>query len=105
MEFFFGTGGLVKAYTDSTKEALKKADFITKTLQTKYEVEVPYSYNDKITYFCRNAEYKIIGNKFLENVHILLSIKKEVEESFIKNITEISDRTAIITKISDEFYS
>ena len=52
-EYCFGTGGLVKAYTDSTKEALKKCEVVEMILQRQYEIEVPYSYNDKIVYRVR----------------------------------------------------
>ncbi len=100
-----GTGGLVKAYTDSTKEALNKATIIEKILQKQYEVEVPYSYNDKIVYHCSKNGYKIIDTKYEENAKLYVAVKNEVKEKFEKEISDISNREGIIKIIVDEFYA
>jgi len=100
-----GTGGLVKAYTDSTKEALKKARIIEKILKVKYEVIVPYSYNDKLVYFCKNNDYKIIDTKFEENAILNVAVKNELKEKFEKEISDITDRKAKIRILVEQFYS
>ncbi len=100
-----GTGGLVKAYTDSTKEALKKAQVVEKILQKKYEVEVPYSYNDKIVYFCKNNEYEIVETKYEENAKLYIAVKNERSSSFEQQISDISNREATIKVVLDEFYA
>ncbi len=100
-----GKGGLVKAYTDYTKEDLKKAKIIEKVLQKQYEVEVPYSYNDKIVYFCKNNSFKIIDTKYEENAKIYIAVKNEESQEFEKNIMENSNREAKIKVIIDQFYA
>jgi uncharacterized YigZ family protein len=100
-----GTGGLVKAYTDSTKEALKQAQVITKILQMKYEVEVPYSYNDKIIYLCKNNGYEVIETKYEENAQIYVAVKKEFSSKFEQDIMDASNREAKIAINEDNFYA
>ena len=100
-----GTGGLVKAYTDSTKEALKNAEVIEKILQKQYELEIPYSYNDKIVYFCKNNDYKIIDTKYEENAKIYVAVKNEMANFFEKEIKEITNREAKIAIFKDDFYA
>lgn len=100
-----GTGGLVKAYTDSTKEALNKAVVIEKILQRQYEVEVPYSYNDKIVYFCKNNDYKIIDTKYEENAKLYIAVKNEMASKFEKDMQDISNREASIKIVINEFYA
>lgn len=100
-----GTGGLVKAYTDSTKDALNKVQIIEKVLQQKYEIEVPYSYNDKIVYFCKNNNFAIANSKYDEKAKIYVFVKKEREELFKKEINEITNREAIISEIDGDFYA
>ncbi len=100
-----GTGGLVKAYTDSTKKALEEATIIEKVLQLQYEVEVPYSYNDKIVYFCKNNDYKVIDTKYDENAHLFIAVKNEQKSHFESNITDISNREAKISIKIDEYYA
>ena len=103
--FYFGTGGLVKAYTDSTKDALSRANIIEKVLQVKYEITIPYSYNDKVVYFCKNNDYKIVDTKFEENAILNIAIKNEFKEKFEKDIKEITNREAKIKIIQNEFYA
>ena len=105
MESFFGTGGLVKAYTDSTKDALKKAEIVQKILQKKYEVEVHYSYNDKLIYFCKNNDYEIVDTKYEENAKLYIAVKDERASNFEQQIKDISNREANIRVVLDEFYA
>ena len=100
-----GTGGLVKAYTDSTKDALSKAKVIEKILQVKYEVTVPYSYNDKLTYFCKNNDYKIVETKFEENAILTIAVKNEFKEKFEKEVLDLTNRESIIKIVTNEFYA
>ena len=94
-----GTGGLVKAYTDSTKEALRKANIIEKELQNKYEIEVPYSYNDKIIYYCKNNNYKVIETEYGENARIFVAVKNELSNKFESDISELTNREAKINHV------
>ncbi len=100
-----GTGGLVKAYTDSTKDALKKAEIVEKILQKKYEIEVPYSYNDKIVYFCKNNDFQIVETKYEENAKLYIAVKNERALSFEQQINDISNREAQIRIVLDDFYA
>ncbi|MBR3281297.1 MAG: YigZ family protein [Clostridia bacterium] len=100
-----GTGGLVKAYTDSTKEALNKVEIIERVLQQKFEIEVPYSYNDKIIYFCKNNDFTIADSKYEEKAKIYIFVKKEREDFFKKEISEIANREAKISEIDGIFYA
>lgn len=100
-----GTGGLVKAYTDSTKEALKNVIIIEKVLQRQYELEVPYSYNDKIVYFCKNNDYKIINTKYEENAKLYVAVKNEIADKFENDIQDLTNREARIKLVVEEFYA
>ena len=100
-----GTGGLVKAYTDSTKEALKKANIIEMILQRKYEIQVPYSYNDKIVYFCKNNDYKVVETKYEESAKLYIAVKNEMASKFEKDILEITNREAKINIVENAFYA
>ena len=48
-----GTGGLVKAYSDSTLKAIENADFVIE--ERGYEVRLEINYNDfdKLSYYCK----------------------------------------------------
>ena len=103
--FYFGTGGLVKAYTDSTKEALNNAIVIEKVLQRQYEIEIPYSYNDKIVYLCKNNDYIITNTEYNENARLFIAVKNEFAEKFEQEISDASNREAKIKLVSDNIYA
>ncbi len=100
-----GTGGLVKAYTDSTKDALQKITVVEKILQSQVEVEVPYTYNDKIVYYCKNNDYKILETKYEENAKIYIAVKNEMSQKFEKDILELTNREAKIKVVLEDIYA
>lgn len=99
-----GTGGLVRAYSDSTKEALQKAKVKEKKLKIKYKIEIPYSYYDKISHFCRKNNYPIVSSDYSDAVVIFVVVEKEKAQDFENKITENSDRNAIIKIEEDAYY-
>lgn len=100
-----GTGGLVRAYIDSTKEALQKAKLKEKVLKIEYNIEIPYSYYDKISHFCRKGGYQIVDSTYSDMVNIFVVVERNKSQEFEEEITEISDRTAIVKIEKEEYYS
>ena len=99
-----GTGGLVRAYSDSTKEALQKAKVKEKILKTEYKIEIPYSYYDKILHFCRVNNYQVADSDYADTVSIFVIVEKDRVVNFEKDITEASDRNAVISVEKEAFY-
>ena len=99
-----GTGGLVRAYSDSTKEALQKAKVKEMILKREYKIEIPYSYYDKILHFCRVNNYQVIDSNYSDTVSIFVIVEKDRITNFEKDITETSDRNAAISIEKEEFY-
>lgn len=100
-----GTGGLVRAYTDSTKEALKVAKLKEKVLKIEYKIEIPYSYYDIISHFCRTNNYQMVNSDYSDTVNMFVVVEKERTHDFETRITEISDRNANIKIEKDEYYA
>lgn len=100
-----GTGGLVRAYTDSTKEALKKAKIKEKILKIEYKIEIPYSYYDKILHFCRINDYQVVSSTYLDIIEIFVVVEKDRANDFEIKITENSDRNATIMVNKSEYYA
>lgn len=100
-----GTGGLVRAYTDSTKEALKKAKIREKVLKIEYKIEIPYSYYDKILHFCRVNDYQIVNSTYADAIEIFVVVERNKAKNFEMGITENSDRNATIMVNKSEYYA
>lgn len=80
-----GTGGLVRAYSEATKQALKLATYIQK--EKGYIVEIELEYNDleKLKYFLKQENVKIINSKYGKNVEITIETTKQNLDDFTNN--------------------
>ena len=99
-----GTGGLVRAYSDATKEALKLAKRVEMIWKVEYRIEIAYSYYDKLLHYCRTHEIPIVESEFIENILLNVIVEKERVAEFKKEIVEITDRTAIITVQKENYF-
>ncbi|MBP5445774.1 MAG: YigZ family protein [Acholeplasmatales bacterium] len=85
-----GAGGLVRAYSSSCSEALKKASFLVKKEFKRYELLIDYSTYNNIIYLIKD---KIISNDFTHNVKLIIDI---TDDSIIEKIKDISLGNALV---------
>ena len=98
-----GTGGLVRAYTDASKEALKNCE--TKLMQRLIPVDIKSNYTDmgKIQYILNTAKINIISTDFAEDVLIKAQLPVDVSNKIQADITEATGARAIITTYDEIF--
>lgn len=79
-----GTGGLVRAYSDATLEAIDISQKVEKCLGIEAEVEIEYNNLETFKYYCR------INNIFLENLNYSDKIicKIQLEEKIKPQLLE-----------------
>ena len=56
-----GTGGLVRAYSDATLEAIEKAEFVIEQIGYELEIIINYQELEKIEYYCEKNKLSIIN--------------------------------------------
>lgn len=69
-----GTGGLVKAYSDSVRSVIRAAPQAKKVLVHKCQINVPYNLYEQIARYIVKAGGNISGEEFAEQVSIRFSI-------------------------------
>ena len=84
-----GTGGLVKAYTDSTKKVIENTNIIKKESGMKVKIEVKYNELEKLNYYLRQNGIRIYKTDFLQNVEVYLEITDEELQKIQKNKNEL----------------
>lgn len=79
-----GTGGLVRAYSDATIEAIEKAEFIIE--QIGYELEIIINYQDfeKIEYYCEKNKLSIVNIEYEEKIKCNIEVTKEEKDKIVK---------------------
>ena len=87
--FYFGTGGLVRAYSESLQGAIEKANIVNKDLGYIASFTVSYADSEKIKYFFEQQKIKIIDTKFDENVNFKIEIQKDKYNEIENNKNEL----------------
>ena len=82
-----GTGGLVRAYSDSTIKALEKTEFVEKIIGYKVKICIEYDSLDKFKYYAGKNNLKILNIEYLENIEAIVEIHKEE----IEKITNVNN--------------
>ena len=90
-----GTGGLVRAYSDSLKKALEKATIVELEQGFELDVELVYSNFEKFKYYCSKNNINIINCTYLDNVICKIELnekkKEKLENDFYnQNILKIN---------------
>ena len=83
-----GTGGLVKAYSEALKEALRKAEYAQ--IEQGYILEIITTYEDinKIEHLLIQNDVAIVNKEYTEKIKLLVEISKEKYEKIVKKIPE-----------------
>jgi uncharacterized YigZ family protein len=63
-----GTGGLVRAYSDSTIKAIESGDIIQKNLGEEIEVTLDYSFLENFKYYCKKNDINITKTDYAEEI-------------------------------------
>ena len=77
-----GTGGLVRAYSDATIKALEQTTYTEKIIGYKAKFCIEYDKLEQLKYFAGKDNFKIVNIEYLENIEVIVEIKKETLEEF-----------------------
>lgn len=91
-----GTGGLVRAYQGSLKEALNNSVIIERLSGFTFSVSCDYSDVGKLQYIFANTDCHTISSDYSTDVTFKIAIKADGYDSLVKQITESTAARAII---------
>lgn len=90
-----GAGGLVRAYSSSTSEAVKIASLVEIIKTTTITVTINYSYVNEILTLCKN--YTLVNQSYNENVTITFLIPERDKELLVNKIINLTKNSALIS--------
>ena len=85
-----GKGGLIRAYSESVKKVLEKAEIYEIIERCRIEMEFEYDLKDKILNFIERSEMRYTS-AFGEKVKVEIEVPKEKKEEFIKEIISFTN--------------
>ena len=80
-----GTGGLVRAYSDSLQLAIKESYLITKCEGFELELEVAYSEFENLKYYCKKNNINIINTDYGENIICKIEIDNSKKQKLLND--------------------
>ena len=81
-----GTGGLVRAYSDVTQNAIEEAEKQEIILGKEFEVKVDYSNLEKLKYYARINSINISKIEYGNEITCILQISNENIDKFLEDI-------------------
>lgn len=96
-----GTGGLVRAYTQSAKEAVCNSILAKRIPGEKYIVTTDYNGLGKIQNVVSGIGAEISGTEYTDKVVISILVEKEKSTELVNKLTEITNGRAVIEKDCD----
>ena len=84
-----GTGGLVKAYTNASLEALKKAEYVTEKIGLELKIEINYIDLEKLRYYCQKNDIDIIKIEYKEFIECVLEVTNDEKDKILSNNQDI----------------
>ena len=82
-EYYFGAGGLVRAYTEAATKAVEKAEIAFKEKGYDVEIYINYQDLDKFKYYCNKNNIQIVKLEFGENIKCIIEVTEEEKNNIL----------------------
>ena len=99
-----GTGGLIRAYTDSTKAGLLKSSIVTQRLGQKLQITTNYNDIGKLQYYFSSEAIDVSHTSYEELVTVTLFVPVAKVQSVTKKLTELTAGQAVIKEMGTYYY-
>ncbi len=99
-----GTGGLVRAYTQSLQEALKNCPTARMKYGKRIQVDTDYNGVGRILYFMGQQGLSQESSVYTDKVVLTVLVPGEQAEHFCKEVVEITAGRSTVTVLEEVFY-
>lgn len=86
-----GTGGLVRAYSEATINALEKTKVVNKIKGYQVKIVIPYDQIEQFNYYVNKNNLKVVKTEYLENIEITI----EISDEYLKDITNNNNKNPL----------
>lgn len=86
-----GTGGLVRAYSEATINALENTKVVNKIKGYQVKIVIPYDQIEQFNYYVNKNNLKVVKTEYLENIEITI----EISDEYLKDITNNNNKNPL----------
>jgi len=98
-----GAGGLIRAYSRATAEAIKMTGVVKRQLMQIFKVTVDYSLIGKLENDIHRSNYVLAHTEYLENVSFHIYVAIDQTESFKQWIVDLTNDQATIAELDQTY--
>ncbi|MBU5467806.1 YigZ family protein [Virgibacillus sp. MSJ-26] len=98
-----GAGGLIRAYGNTTSEAIRATGVVKRQLMQGFSVIVDYTLLGKLENMLRNSDYILKTINYLDTVEFVVYVKDGEEKSFCEWIVDVSSDQAKIKDLDQAY--
>ena len=98
-----GAGGLVRAYSHTSKIALEAAGIITMAQCSVMSAEVDYSFYDRLNILLSDFSAVILDTSFSDKVYVEFSVKENIADLLNAKLIDVSNGKYISKFLRNEF--
>lgn len=80
-----GTGGLVRAYSDSLLKSIENSKIIEKVMGEALEITLDYNNFEFFKYYCKNNGINIITTQYTENIICKIELEEEIKTKLMQD--------------------
>ncbi|WP_278553090.1 YigZ family protein [Companilactobacillus farciminis] len=81
-----GAGGLIRAYSSTTAEAVKEIGLVENRIQQGFELTIPYHLFDKFDNYAKNEKINLENKQFTADVKCEIYLDLNIVEEAVQNI-------------------
>ncbi len=98
-----GAGGLIRAYSNATSEALHKAGLVQRVTQALLKIDVPYNLHDQLIYWINERQLQIDHEDYGVQVTTTIFVDQAQVEEVTNELTNRFNDQLTITKAGKRF--
>lgn len=98
-----GTGGLVRAYSDSLLKVIEKSKKVVKTRGYELEVELEYNFFERFKFYCKKNNINIINSQYLDSIVCTIELEEKEKNKLLRDFDEKSINIKGVKLVSTKY--
>ncbi|MEJ6400249.1 YigZ family protein [Nicoliella lavandulae] len=99
-----GAGGLIRAYSNATTEAINHVGVVERILQTKVNITIDYPLLEQLKYHLNQEDIYIDDIQYGANVTVVVAVPADIVAAFKKEIVNLLNDRATIETGDQEYF-
>lgn len=84
-----GAGGLIRAYSSTTAEAIKEIGLVENRIQQGFELTIPYHLFDKFENYAQNEKIVLEDKQFAADIKCQIYLDLDIVDEAVQNIRDL----------------